>query len=384
MLPRHRLLAALQRRQPDRLPVTTHQVMPYYLKKYLGGISANEFYERFQLDPVQWPIRYKPGYPPHDYYDPLQTEGGLLEDRRVVSDEWRIVGETIGDPADRTVRYSIQTPKGYLTLLLQSNDQTSWLLEHPIKEKSDIELLQFMARPHCDVEAVNQVADDHPESLIRGYVCSFDIFGQPGCWQDACCLVGTEKMILSTYDDPAWVRELLALLQGRKLEFISSMAGTRYDLISLGGGDASSTVISPKLFREFVSPFDAPIIAAAHAVGQRVVYHTCGGMMPILEDIVDMGPDAVETLTPPAMGGDMRLAEAKRHIGDRVCMIGGFDQLHYFQKCSPEQTRAEVRRCFEEAGVGGGYILSPSDHFFDAEEDLITAFADEAHQCVYS
>ena len=57
--------------------------------------------------------------------------------------------------------------------------------------------------------------------------------------------------------------------------------------------------------------------------------------------------------------------EAKRRVGERVCMIGGFDQFHNLVNCTPEETRTEVRRCFEAAGQRGGYILSPSDHFFD-------------------
>ena len=65
-------------------------------------------------------------------------------------------------------------------------------------------------------------------------------------------------------------------------------------------------------------------------------------------------------------------------------MIGGFDQWRNFQGCTPEETRTAVRRCFEEAGDGGGFILSPSDHFFDADKDLIKAFADEARACQYS
>lgn len=47
------------------------------------------------------------------------------------------------------------------------------------------------------------------------------------------------------------------------------------------GGDASSTVISPTIFEKFVAPYDAELIAEAHRVHQRVVYHTCGGMMPL-------------------------------------------------------------------------------------------------------
>ena len=80
---------------------------------------------------------------------------------------------------------------------------------------------------------------------------------------------------------------------------------------------------------------------------------------------------------------DVDLAAAKQRIGHRVCMIGGFDQFHFFIGCSADDTRREVRRCFEAAGDGGGFILAPSDHFFDADPMLIQAFADEARRCVY-
>jgi uroporphyrinogen-III decarboxylase len=126
------------------------------------------------------------------------------------------------------------------------------------------------------------------------------------------------------------------------------------------------------------------LIAEAHKAGQRIVYHTCGGMMPILEKIADMKPDAMETFTPAGMGGDVILAEAKRRIGERVCIIGGFDQFHCLIDCTPEATRAAVRDCFAAAGEGGGYILCPSDHFFDADPNLVRAYADEGRQCAYS
>jgi uroporphyrinogen-III decarboxylase len=164
---------------------------------------------------------------------------------------------------------------------------------------------------------------------------------------------------------------------------VQSLKGARYDLLELGGGDASTTVICPKIFEEFVAPYDADLIAAAHEAGQRIAYHTCGGMMPILETIAAMQPDAMETFTPKEMGGDVRLAEAKRRIGDKVCMIGSFDQFHFFTNCSEETTRAAVRSAFAAAGAGGGFILSPSDHFFDADPKVIAAFADEARKCAY-
>jgi uroporphyrinogen-III decarboxylase len=196
-------------------------------------------------------------------------------------------------------------------------------------------------------------------------------------------LFGIEDLIMATFEDPDWVQTFLNIMFERKKVFVQSLKGANYDVIEAGGGDASSTVISPEIFDQFVAPYDSQIIQLAHEAGQRVVYHTCGGMMPFLERIADMKPDAMETLTPESMGGDMVLAEAKKRIGDRVCMIGGFDQFHYFKGCTPEETRKEVRRCFDDAGEDGGYILCPSDHFFDADVELLAAFADEARKCVY-
>jgi hypothetical protein len=380
------MLTALTGDVPDRLPVTTHHVQQYFLDKYMGGISYQEFFDRFDLDAWLWTVPYKLDRAKGEYHDPCQTFIHPLDHtHRVVSDDWRIATETIPDPQYKTTRYRFVTPKGTLSMVLQGSDYTDWVAEPLIKDKRDIDLIaQYVTHPTCDVESVNQRAEAFGErGLIRGHICYFDVYGQPGCWQDAVELVGTEQLILATYDDPVWVHELITILQARKKTFIRSLEGAKYDVLELGGGAASSTVISPKIFDRFVAPYDAELIEMAHHVGQRIVYHTCGGMMPFLERIADMKPDAMETFTPPDMGGDTRLAEAKQRIGHRVCMIGGFDQGHYFKDCTPEATRAEVRRCFEEAGPNGGYMLSPSDHFFDAEPDLVEAFADEARRCGY-
>ena len=71
------------------------------------------------------------------------------------------------------------------------------------------------------------------------------------------------------------------------------------------------------------------------------------------------------------------------HIARHPWIKSFIDQQHFFVDCSPEKTRAEVRRCFEAAGSGGGYILCPSDHFFDADPALLHAFVDEAQRCAY-
>ncbi len=384
MTPKERLVAAIERRPTDRLPVTTHHVMPSYLRNRLPGATNDDFFAKFGLDPIFWLQAHRPDPSQGAWFDEAFTPA-FLEVRRICSPSWRITQEDVPGQEYATIRYRIATPRGDLTLVLQSNEHTSWVSERLVKEKSDIELIaEFAPQPLCDCDEVNRWADAYGErALIRSCINCFDLYGQPGCWQDACVLYGVEELILATYDDPAWVHRFLGILRDRKARFATSMRGARFDLIEHGGGDASSTVISPALFDAFVAPYDRVVIAAARAAGQRVVYHTCGGMMPILERLADLGSDALETFTPPAMGGDVDLAAAKRRIGERVCMIGGFDQNRYFTTSTPEETRAEVRRCFEAAGRGGGYILCPSDHFFDARPDLLHAFADEARRCVY-
>ena len=385
MTSKQRLQCALERRQADRLPVTTHHLMDSFLKRFLGGASSDEFFDRFGLDAIRWVVAHRPDEGGGEYFDPRQGAVGFLEARRISTDRWNVISDDIPGLEWPTTRYRFVTPKGELTMVLQSNEHTAWVSEHLIKNKADIDLLdEFMTAPKCDVNAVNRAAADFGErGIIRSHMCCFDVFGQPGTWQDAACLVGIEKLILEAYDDPDWVHRLLEILQRRKLTYARSMKGAAFDVIEFGGGDASSTVISPGFFDEFVAPYDAPVIAALHEAGQRVVYHTCGGMMPILERIAAMNPDAMETFTPSGMGGDVDLAEAKRRIGDQVCMIGGFDQFHFLKGCTPEETRAEVRRCFAAAGGGGGFVLCPSDHFFEADLSLLEAFADEARSCSY-
>lgn len=384
MTSKQRFVAAFDGKVPDRMPVTTHHVMPYFLDKYMDGISYDEFFEHFGMDAIRWADNKKPDTSKGDYFDPDQ-EIGLYGSPRVLNDNWRIETEDIPDPQYKTTRFNIVTPKGILTTILQGNDQTHWISEPILKNKSEIDLIaQFATTPLCDVDAINKIVDDFGDrGIVRGTIITFDIHGQPGCWQDACCLYGVEKMMMATFDDPKWVHEFLTILQARKLRFIESLKGAKYDILEHGGGDASTTVISPKLFDDFVAPYDSEIIRRARQLGQRVAYHTCGGMMPILESLAGMEPNVLETFTPPEMGGDVDLAEAKKRIGDRVCMIGGFDQFHHFIDCTEDKTRSEVRKCFEQAGANGGFILCPSDHFFDADVSLIEAFADEARKCTY-
>ena len=360
MTSRERLLCALELGQPDRLPATTHAWMDYHLQHYLGGIDALSAYRRFGLD-AAWQVAHV---------------------QQVKSADWVVSQRTTPkDGPGQFTETTVETPAGELHWVEESDEYTAWVTEYPIKDLEQVRLIEkYWPVPGCDHKTLRAAqARLGEDGIIRGFGWGFQ---QAGPWQDACRWVGTERMILLTYDEPAWVQEFLHILTDKKLRFIETMRGAPIDLVEMGGGDASSTVISPRIFEEFCLPYDRQLHDALHDVGLRVVYHTCGGMMPLLEMIVANRCDALETLTPPEMGGDIRLPEVKRRVGDQVCLIGGFDQFHGLRDGTPEIIREMVHRCFQEAGLGGGYIMAPSDHFFHASEENLQAYADAARECV--
>jgi uroporphyrinogen decarboxylase len=361
MTARERLLCALELGQPDRLPATTHAWMDYHLQHTLGGMDALSAYRRFGLDAaLQVP-----------HVQPTHSADWVVSRRAMPRNGEGQLTET-----------KVKTPEGELHWTEESDEYTSWVTEYPIKHVGQIRLIErYWPVPGCDHQALHAAqARLGEDGIIRGFGWGFQ---QAGPWQDACRWVGTERMILLTHDDPAWVHEFLRILTDKKLQFIETMENPPVDLVETGGGDASSTVISPAIFEEFCLPYDRPVHDALHDAGLRVVYHTCGGMMPLLEMIVGNGCDAMETLTPPEMGGDVRLAEVKRRVGGQVCLIGGFDQFHGLRDGTPAIIREMVHRCFEEAGPGGGYVMATSDHFFHASEENLQAYADAARECVY-
>jgi len=137
------------------------------------------------------------------------------------------------------------------------------------------------------------------------------------------------------------------------------------------------------MFEEFCLPYDVRQHEALHQHGIKIVYHLCGGLMHMLDLVLQNGADGLETMTPPGMGGDCDLAEASRRVGDKLFFIGGFDQNAGFANGTPERARQIVLDCFEATKDHAGYIISPSDHFFHGDPACVQAYADAVKECVY-
>ena len=366
MTSRERLLTVLDNGRPDHLPCQVHAWMGYYLTHYLDGRDQFQAYEYFPG--MDWVVYAGPGF---SY-------------READNANWQAETQDLGMDADgnRGWHTTITTPDGTLTQASAANAITTWTTEYLIKGEADFALWEkHVPIPEkVDWTPITQIKKRIGEKgIVRG---GFFGFGQGSPWQDFCTMYGTEKAIMATFDNPQWVHHVLDTLVAFKLKVIERAGRFEMDLVETGGGAGSSTVVSPSLQKEFCVPYDQRQHAAFHEAGAKIVYHLCGGLMPFLELVVENGTDGLETMTPPAMGGDCDLAEATQRVGDQLFFIGGFDQNAGFEQGSPESAATLVRQC-HAACPNGGYICSPSDHFFHGAPENIQAFVDAAKQCTY-
>jgi hypothetical protein len=367
MTGKERMMIAVKKGKPDRLPVTIHQWQEYHLKKYMKTADEIDAFKLTGLDAAVTPW--------HGTF--------ALAD----SPDWRYRIEEKGDRNGQFIkRHTVTTPEGDLAWETGTNPYTTFNTEHIIKTKKDAELfLKYLPPTKLDKKKITWWYDRTGDlGIVRHVVCPF---AQPGSWQEFCELAGTQEAIMFAMEDPEFVHFFLRGITAYKVDYVHrEMPGAKIDLIEHGGGSASSSVISPAMFDEFCVPYDKQVIDALHDIGLPVVYHTCGAIMAILEHIPANGCDASETCSPPGVGGDVGAVDraiVKQVLGSKVSLIGGIDQSNTLEQGTPQDVRREVRACFETLGAGGGYICSASDHFFNAPVENLKTMARAARECVY-
>jgi uroporphyrinogen-III decarboxylase len=371
MTSKERLMTAINRGKPDRLPVTIHQWQGYHLEEYMGGLTDLEACKKVGFDAQ---IQY--------FQDMGQFWLVDADMTKFNTSDWKDIPDIIrDDPDDRIVHHTIETPGGVLTYKTAGDRKTTWITEYLIKQDDDITIIKkYMPVPQLNLEPIAKRYDEVGDAgILRGFVWG----DQAGCWQHAACLMDVTLLIEATFDKPDWVHALLQILLEKKLQFIETMKGAKFDLIETGGGAASSTLISPTLHSTFCLPYDRQMHDALHQLGFKITYHTCGGTKGIEEFIVENNTDASETLAPPGVGGNQEPWDLKRKLGNRIALIGGIDQFNTLTRGSLPEIRDAVVTLFEKVGYEGGYICSASDHFFDTPPEKLIAFADAAKECRY-
>ena len=109
-------------------------------------------------------------------------------------------------------------------------------------------------------------------------------------------------------------------------------------------------------WREFIKPRMKAVVDHVHSKGLPVVAHMCGNVEPLIDDLLEMRLDALESLQPEAMD----VYELKRRVAGRMVLIGGLGVQQLLPFGTPEEVESEARRLTRELGAGGGYVLAPA------------------------
>jgi len=163
-----------------------------------------------------------------------------------------------------------------------------------------------------------------------------------GPFTNASFLVGAETLVRLTMKEPDAVHKLCEISLEAALELADAIidAGCAP---SLTDAMSSSTVISPKQFKEFSQPYLKTIVSHIHSRGKKATLHICGKTRPIWEAMADTGADCL------SLDNAADLEEAKSKVGSRVRLMGNVPPSEVLLQGSPEDVRSAVRSCVAKA-----------------------------------
>jgi uroporphyrinogen decarboxylase len=119
----------------------------------------------------------------------------------------------------------------------------------------------------------------------------------------------------------------------------------------------SGLIVSPRILRKYVFPWNKQIGDRVHSKGLPYVYHSDGRIYDVLGDLVACGFDAVHPCEPSSID----IVELKREYGDRLCLCGNINLDSTLTLGSPADVEAEVKTRICALGPGGGYCCGSSN-----------------------
>ena len=340
MTSRERLWAALSGQEPDRVPIWMlypRERLPYYVDVYNLPSYAHvtpRVWER-----TDWLDRR--GVPTPPFY----TAAARIESSVESRDGWTIT------------RKVLHTPLGDLCSEHRQDTQNAAGAQTAYYCQEIDDLDKVLSLPYEPVEpdltAFHQAASRLGDAGLMMVSLNMPIGVAYGLAHPQCFALWT-------------LTEREALVRFTRIMFERGYAFLKKAL-DAGAGPVFFTVwtefvappmCSPSAFDALIAPFDGPLFELIHQYGGKVIVHHHGRIDALLERIADLGADGVQPIEePPA--GDCTMAEAKRRIGDRVCLVGSV-QYDDLQRLTPAEIEALVRRQIRDAAAGGGMILAPT------------------------
>ena len=150
-------------------------------------------------------------------------------------------------------------------------------------------------------------------------------------------------------------RKASEFYKARALKALEQTDG-KIDMIGSGGdiGTQKGMMLSPEVWRKHVKQYSKELIKTFKDLGYITFYHSCGSLVPVIRDFVDMGLDILDPIQISAKG--MEPAFLKKEFGKELTFHGGVDEQHVLPFYKPDKLEKEVLRLIETLGKGGGYI----------------------------
>ena len=314
-----RVVAALEHRQPDRVPYVESVIDEHLMQALLPGCDYFQFNEWLGMDSVgqnrsSWS---------RDNVEYIDKEKGLFRDK------WGVI-RAFGP------------------------ESTPAPVEGPIKRPEDLKTYT-PPDPNADdvLGAIPQIVARYKGKKAITALCR-DAFFNPAF------LRGTTQFLMDMIENPELVRDLIEVTLSYDIPAMQRVVKAGVDVVIFGDdyADKNSTLMSPRHFKQFVLPGLKRCVDAAHEAGAYVVKHTDGNIMAILDMIVETGIDGLNPLEPVA---GMDIAFLKQRYGDRIALIGNIDCGHLLCRAPIEEVRRVTRETIRVAAPGGGFCLSSSN-----------------------
>ena len=307
MTSRERMLAVLQHAEPDRIPVAPWGLGRVGWDTPLGA----ELVAR--TDP--W----------------LETGLGC---NPVAGAVWPVDEQRSG----QQVRRVLHAAGRDLTAVTTTTAQTTASTEYFCKSLADIEAL--LAMPHVPAHPNVEAILAHKRRVGQDGLAVVGV-GDGLCYPND--MLGTEYCSLLWASEPEVIRELVRVAAERVYAVVEEACRGGADCIRIVGGEYATELMGRRAWDELVVPYDKPLVEMIHSYGAIAHYHNHGRMQRFLEDIATLGVDSLDPIEQPPYG-DIAMHEAAQRIGQRVCLVGGLDDMEVLET----RPRAEVLRMAEE------------------------------------
>lgn len=173
-----------------------------------------------------------------------------------------------------------------------------------------------------------------------------------------------EDVLVDIVHDTPEINRLADMLVEYNAVIVENALAVGADAIAIGDdfGTQRALMMAPNVWRRFFKPRYRALIEPARRAGVAVFFHSCGYIAPLLEDLADLGANAIGPQLP--LFDHRELARRCRQLGLAVQLHP--DRGELMQRGTPAQVRDDVLRLVDEFATldGGSWLYLEIDPGF--------------------